>query len=1115
MLKIKYLIFALFVFILTIGAANASDNVTQIDLQGTGSDSSCNLLSESENPDNAVSAKTLGNSGDVGDENLAISFENNNNLSYDNRYYLFRGDCWTVNNNFESSAAITSESLRDFTVTGTFRTENDLVGVYWNSEDLIQHPYISYGNRSNYSNVVLEFDYEMEGCVDFSDNAINIIIESNNGDTYFITMNRFIQNNHVKLDFNNLTLLPGNSYMDRNGKSVVVSNEIKLDVSDLKSIMFELVPVNFVQNNVQYIIMDNADFSCKISNINVVNGEIYNEHPALASHQYRLCEGYDDMYNLNPFRISKEMRKLGYVEWVDLYIGASFFYEKSGVAGDIIDDLGFDHNRTEKMVLDKNVPLNVAFRAWLDCYARELKNNGVNDIVISVSMENLQCPQSWRQMDSEGNFAMSGWSPATFFYSPCHEDVIPYMKKVSESCLDIVADNGFQPVLQMGETWWWWSENNWSSPAPCFYDASTKAKYLIEHGSELPVYSDVWESGYDEMAMKWLNQQLCQYSDALREVVKSDKYSNGLYFALLFTPSVIDSDRVPQMMSDVNYIKDAYSPDKLDILQIEDYDWVIFESHHHNESYEIGHELGFENDRLHYFGGFVQYPQDADKYWDLIKKSIDDAIEKGFKEAFVWAGLQVRRDNKIIGHGEAELIENMSFTTLSTPEYVSVGEKFAISMHTQKWVNGNLSVYEYDSNKKGELIASTTINDGNSLIVLSLNNVGLKKLYFEFDYLGGQYYLIEDVYVVENSKNVTVDILDETETGSDVNVSLNASDVKPSFVHVSVDEKISDSYEVKNGQFSMAISDLSPGYHRISLKYDQGKLDGEIYSNTFTVNVCDRTTLGLVDANDEYTFGENLAVALTDINGSPLKGKEILISLNGLNHTIISDEDGIASLATDFVPGNYSVEMSFMGDEGFFSSFNSTNITVNKLATRISASAITATYNVFKNLVITLKDVNGNVLADENVIIKLNGISYNGVSDKKGQVKLPVSLPVKKYSASISFKGSDIYASSLKTVNIVVKKATPKLSVSSKSFKVKVKTKKVTATLKNNKNKAMGKVTVYLTVNKKTYKVKTNSKGVATFKVKLTKKGKYAAVYKYKGNSNFKSASKKLKITIK
>ena len=166
--------------------------------------------------------------------------ENYKQLSND-QYSLFRGDCWTINNNFESSAAITSETLNDLTVTGTFRTKSDMVGLYWNSKDLIQHPYISYGERSDYRGVVLDFDYTMTGCKNFSNNVISITIAANTGETYYLTMNRFITNGHVHIDFDKLTLLPGNEYLDKNGNTVRVDTETPLDVSNLKFIMFVII----------------------------------------------------------------------------------------------------------------------------------------------------------------------------------------------------------------------------------------------------------------------------------------------------------------------------------------------------------------------------------------------------------------------------------------------------------------------------------------------------------------------------------------------------------------------------------------------------------------------------------------------------------------------------------------------------------------------------------------------------------------------------------------------------------------------------------------------------------------------------------------------------------
>ncbi len=90
-----------------------------------------------------------------------------------------------------------------------------------------------------------------------------------------------------------------------------------------------------------------------------------------------------------------------------------------------------------------------------------------------------------------------------------------------------------------------------------------------------------------------------------------------------------------------------------------------------------------------------------------------------------------------------------------------------------------------------------------------------------------------------------------------------------------------------------------------------------------------------------------------------------------------------------------------------------------------------------------------------------------------------------------------------------------KIVVSKKTFKAKIKVKKYTITLKSGKN-PIKKVVVTLKVKGKTYKAKTNSKGKAVFKIKnLKKKGKYTATIKFKGNKNYKAATKKVKITVK
>lgn len=662
------------------------------------------------------------------DEILSL-VDDYNSISKDAKYTLFRGDCFTINNNYESSAAITSTDIDNFTVTGTFRTSQDLVGVYWNSKDPITHPYISYGERYDYRDVILECDVEWDGCLFDSDGGYPVqpitstfTIEMNDGSIYYPVMKDFLTDvhhgystdtgvnipstAHLKIDFNNIIIKEGGEYVKGNGTTVKVTSPLRLDPSNIKFIMFVVIPERYVRPEFNdegiayYEVTRNIDYYLKFENIQVTNGQMGYEHKTLEPHQYRLCEGYDDFYNFNPYRICREMRKLGYVEWLDLYIGASHYYEKSGEIGDLIpvseDPDEFGHDRTGKMVLDTTVPLNKAFSAWLDCYSRELKANDCPNLVVSVSMENLQCPDDWKQRDSRGNPALTGWIPSTFFYSPCHPDILPYMQSVSEACLDIVVANELPPILQLGEAWWWWNEYiDKDYKSPCFYDAYTKAKYQEEFGKPMEEYISPFVD-YDYDMIDWLNKQIVDYSWGIREVIKQDKYVDGKYMALFFPPSVLDTDRVPEMMQRANFLTGIYSPQQLDVLQVEDYDWVTGnptdpehierDRSHHHEAYEIGEKLGFPYSKQHYFGGFVQYPEDGIEFWKLIKKAMNDAIDLGFSEVFVWAGSQVRRDNKMLGYDDYELVQGL--INMGGTDIVGVTENEVVppSVEPGKWV---------------------------------------------------------------------------------------------------------------------------------------------------------------------------------------------------------------------------------------------------------------------------------------------------------------------------------------------------------------------------------------------------------------------------------------------
>ena len=267
------------------------------------------------------------------------------------------------------------------------------------------------------------------------------------------------------------------------------------------------------------------------------------------------------------------------------------------------------------------------------------------------------------------------------------------------------------------------------------------------------------------------------------------------------------------------------------------------------------------------------------------------------------------------------------------------------------------------------------------------------------------------------------------------------------------------------------------------------------------------------DFNTTYSYGGKFNFNLST-DDQMFNGVETIISIskNGsfvANYTALTGNGWIVNLP----PGTYKAVLSVAG-----SNINpiSKTIIVAKIPTKITASGVTAIYNVNKYLTIKLTDAKGKALSGFKVTVTL-GTAKTYTTDKNGQIKINVAkiLP-KTYTAKINFAGNANIAASTKNVKVVVKKATPKMSAKAKTFRVKVKVKKYSIVLKNHLKKVFKNTKVTLKVNKKTFTAKTNKKGVATFKItNLKRKGKFTAIIRYAGNKYYNKLNRKVKITVK
>ena len=340
-----------------------------------------------------------------------------------------------------------------------------------------------------------------------------------------------------------------------------------------------------------------------------------------------------------------------------------------------------------------------------------------------------------------------------------------------------------------------------------------------------------------------------------------------------------------------------------------------------------------------------------------------------------------------------------------------------------------------------------------------------------------------------------------------------------------------DTVKIQNGEGTIKYKlyepeegTLSVGYYGITKSIDLQGLVKQPEDVILTINV------------DDITVGQIAKVEgqLTDLDGVGIVGIALTVVVNGVEQVVNTIEDGKFSLeVADLAVGQYSANVTLASSEDYNGASNSTIFNVKaddvnppvikKISTVITAGHTSIyTYNkaidskTNSYFTVTLKDVNGKVLAKKAFKFIVNGKVYNYVTDAKGQKKIYILSKAKKtISAKILFAGDDQYAQSSKAVKIKVNPQKVKIVAKKQTFKATKKVKKFKATLKNTKGKAIkGKKLVFV-ANKKKYTAKTNKKGVATVKVKLTAKKTYKVTVKFAGDQTYKKATKKAKIKIK
>ena len=254
------------------------------------------------------------------------------------------------------------------------------------------------------------------------------------------------------------------------------------------------------------------------------------------------------------------------------------------------------------------------------------------------------------------------------------------------------------------------------------------------------------------------------------------------------------------------------------------------------------------------------------------------------------------------------------------------------------------------------------------------------------------------------------------------------------------------------------------------------------------VNVTDSYAINLVDDTSDVSVPLENTADSSEISVSSDSNVDNDSSKFSLSSQEVLESEDSNTLSTNSNSDNLSsdggIAIASTSENGEVSEGNdSSKIDVSKT---ITAKDITKYYKGSTQYSATFLDAYGNALANTNVKITVNGVSYTKKTNAKGVVSLAVNLKPGTYKV-VAYNTATGY--SLTTTFKILSTIT-----ASDISKVYTDGRKFTATFLKSNGKVLVKKTVKFKINGKTYKVKTNSNGVASLSLTTLKKGTYKII---------------------
>ena len=281
----------------------------------------------------------------------------------------------------------------------------------------------------------------------------------------------------------------------------------------------------------------------------------------------------------------------------------------------------------------------------------------------------------------------------------------------------------------------------------------------------------------------------------------------------------------------------------------------------------------------------------------------------------------------------------------------------------------------------------------------------------------------------------------------------------------------------------------------------------------------------LNDALAKKLANGTFVATVSDVSGSAVSGVKVNFYRYQGRYVYIgeatTDADGIAMLIAE-VPsiseGNYTISANVTSDPKFNAANGKATLSIMDndfhVDTSLTAFAFTTAYNSGRNVIATLKDVDGNAVAGAKVKVELGDVTDVLSTDANGRVSLTVNgLIPGVYTAKFKFEGNEIYKASNVNAKVNITKANTKLTAKDTTITYNDGSN-ITATLKDTNGNPIDGAQIYVQVGSTNLTAMTDSEGIATVSTDGINSNTYNVNFAFLGNDLYNGISTSAKLKI-